>query len=179
MTLPRKLRAYALAMLACLVGATYPAYASEKEQLVKAAFLFNFIKFASWPSPIDIASQQEINICILGDNTLGRASEVIEKGSSSKLAINARQISSAPTAPGQCHVVFITNTARVESFISQSHAQMALTVSDADGFVQRGGIIGFVKERNKIRLHINKGAADRAGIQLDAQLLEIAGKVIR
>ena len=53
-----------------------------------------------------------------------------------------------------------------------------LTVSDIDNFAERGGMIGFTTQENKVKLVINPKAATAAGMRIDAQLLEIASRVI-
>lgn len=170
-----------LAICVLAIGIVYPAYAADKEQQVKAAFLYNFTKFTSWPSPIDLPSMASINICVLGTNTLDDAIEIIEKGSTATLKISARQISLPPTRPGECHVVFVSQSmaGNISNVLAQMANSQSLTVSDVDGFVDKGGMVGFVKLGNKIRLYINKGAVDAASLKLDGQLLEIADKVLR
>ena len=181
MTNMRHLLTSIMAIALCVVGVVYPVYAADKSQLVKAAFLYNFTKFTSWPKPLDLPSQSHINICILGKNTLGDATGVFSKASTSSLKISAKHITSPPSKAGTCHVLYITQSmsGNLESVLRQSANSYALTVSDIPKFADIGGMIGFVKSGNKIRLHINKGTADTAGLKLSAQLLEIADKVVR
>lgn len=157
----------------------FAAAASGKEQLVKAAFLFNFTKFVSWPSPYAINEISEMTICQLGQDDLGSGADVLKKGSTAALKINTKIITSPPTEPGICHIIYVTSNNQIQSAIANAKYNKALTVSNADKFTNQGGMIGFVNEDNKIRLHINKTAAENAGLKLDAQLLEIARKVIR
>ena len=53
-----------------------------------------------------------------------------------------------------------------------------LTVSDIDRFAERGGIINFYKENNKVRFKINLNAAERAGTKISSQLLRL-GTIVR
>lgn len=154
------------------------AYAADKGQLVKAAFLYNFTKFVTWPGELSIASRSSINICVIGNNTLGDATAVFKEGSTATLTINAKILSSSPTTPGECHIAFLT-TSQPRALAKQLQAASILTVSDAESFAENGGMIGFVEENNKIRLVVNKLAVEQAGLKIDAQLLEIARKVIQ
>lgn len=169
------------AMLAIFAGLTFPAQAADKGQLVKAAFLYNFTKFVSWPDDMDITVRNDITICIMGANSLGDATSVFDKASTATLRIYARIINAVPSEPGSCHMVYIDSSqaARLPSLIAQSQAIHALTVSDIDQFIDKGGMIGFVSADNKIRLDINRPAATAANLKIDAQLLEIARKVVR
>jgi hypothetical protein len=49
-----------------------------------------------------------------------------------------------------------------------------LTVSDIPQFSQRGGIIQFVQESNKIRFEVNLACAMAAGLTLSSELLKVA-----
>jgi len=54
-----------------------------------------------------------------------------------------------------------------------------LTVSDADGFAQRGGMIRFVTDRNRIRLQLNLAATEAAHLTISSKLLRVAEIVRR
>jgi hypothetical protein len=158
-----------------------PAYAVDKEQAVKAAFLYNFTKFIAWPADLSITNRTSINICVIGTNSLGDATKLFSQGSTPNLTITAKLLASAPTAAGECHIAFISASEkpRMGSLIKSLQQTSTLAVSDADGFAENGGAIGFINEKNKIRLVINKTAIEQAGLKVDAQLLEISSKVIR
>lgn len=49
-----------------------------------------------------------------------------------------------------------------------------LTIGDADGFVEQGGIIGLHVEQSRIAFIVNLSASARAGIGISAQLLQLA-----
>lgn len=74
------------------------------------------------------------------------------------------------------HILFV-NRAELERFRSalprlEKHA--VLTVSDAEQAAQRGVVIQFVSERNRIRLRINVDAAKAAGLTISSKLLRPA-----
>ena len=49
-----------------------------------------------------------------------------------------------------------------------------LTVGEADRFARRGGMIGFFFEDNRVRLEVNRAAAERAGLRVSSKLLAVA-----
>jgi len=53
-----------------------------------------------------------------------------------------------------------------------------LTVGEAEGFARRGGAIELRKEGDEIHFEINVDAAERAELQVSAQLLKLAVNVI-
>jgi len=170
----------ALAALTAVLAAA-PGRAAEggsKEALVKAAFLYNFVKFVEWPNGLAVSKQQRINICIIGSDPINDAArQVFARASTSELTF---AVSEKKNTEG-CHVAFISHSeeGRLSDLLGALKDKPVLTVSDIDDFARRGGMIGFVTEDNKIKLVVNTSATNAAGLRVDAQLLEIALKVIR
>jgi hypothetical protein len=54
-----------------------------------------------------------------------------------------------------------------------------LTISETENFTRHGGIIGLKKENKKVVFGINLIAANRAGLNINAQLLKIAKDVVK
>jgi hypothetical protein len=52
-------------------------------------------------------------------------------------------------------------------------------VSDIPHFSERGGMIQFVLEKDKIRFEVNLTNAERAGLKLSSELLKVAIAVKR
>ena len=75
-----------------------------------------------------------------------------------------------------CHVLFISRSEsdRLGEILAGLKGRNILTVSDADGFAQHGGMIRFVTEKNKIRLRINLDAAKAANLTISSKLLRPA-----
>jgi hypothetical protein len=151
-----------------------------KEYLVKAAFMYNFVKFVEWPGQMSVAANPNVNICVIGTNPFGaEAQQVFAKASSGTLKLNVVERKDGNYTG--CHVAFISRSeeSRLASIIAQLKGQPVLTVSDIDHFATRGGVIGFITQDNKIKLVVNTASAGAAGLRVDAQLLEIALNVIR
>jgi len=75
-----------------------------------------------------------------------------------------------------CQILFLTNT-RSEQQIAllDSIAQRPiLTIGDDEKFISRGGIIGLDIEQNHVRFAINVEASEAAGLNISAQLLQLA-----
>lgn len=67
----------------------------------------------------------------------------------------------------------------MSSILSDLHNTPVLTVSDAPDFVDRGGMLQFVVQDDKVRFLVNLGAAERAGLSLSSELLKVAVSVKR
>ena len=71
-----------------LFSSVYAETEQEQEYKVKAAFLYNFLKFIDWPTT-KISDEKTINIGIIGTNPFGKAFEPVQdkKIGDNKIAI--------------------------------------------------------------------------------------------
>jgi len=86
-----------------------------------------------------------------------------------------------PAADGSlraCHIAYVgPDHPGLREVVKAAEQFTVLTVSDADRFARKGGMIGLVNEGGKIRFEINLKAAEQAGIKLSSQLLKLASIV--
>ena len=154
------------------VGSAQAAPASEYQ--VKAAFLFNFAKFISWPSH----AFQDVNtpfvFGVLGRDPFGSHLDDTVRGE----RINNRQLVvrrySSAAEINNCHVLFISRSesGRLDQIVAALRNRTLLIVTDAEG--GKGGvIIRFVTEGNKIRFKIDAEAAKAANLTISSKLLRL------
>lgn len=155
------------------------------EYHVKAAFLYNFTKFITWPGNNSLSVTHAANICIMGDSPFNGTLDILRKASSAQLAINIRRNVSQSDIIS-CHMLFISKSERenISSIIEAARAYPILTVSEVEEFARKGGMVEMVKGENnigqvKVKLIINERSAESANLRIDAQLLEIASEVIK
>jgi len=162
-----------------MLGASRAHAAALQEYQVKAVFLFNFTQFVEWP-PATVANAAEpIFICILGEDPFGAYLEdAIRNEHVDNRALAVRRLSTAEDAQA-CRILFISRSeaAHVDAILQHVKPSSALTVSDAHGFGERGGMVGFVTEDNHVRLRINLDAARAAGLTISSKLLRVADVV--
>jgi hypothetical protein len=163
-----------------LIGAPLPLRAQQlkaSEADVKSAFLFNFGKYVTWPRD----AGDRFSICILGSDPLGTSLDKTVSGEkiASKPA-EVRRIHDARDASA-CNVVFVSSSEapRLESILGELAKHPVLTVSDMARFTERGGMIEFVNEGNRVRFQVNLGAAQTVGLVLSSELLKVAKSVKR
>jgi hypothetical protein len=163
-------RLFTLAAMLSLSRPCCPAEVNPNplEYRIKAAFLFNFLKFVEWPAA---AGDSPWVIGILGSDPFGGALEDTVRG---KL-VNGRAIQvrryARPADVKECNILFID---RAESERLGTPAQQGLlTVGEASGFLQSGGIVNFYLEDNRVHFEIRATAAHSAGLRVSAQLLKL------
>lgn len=165
-------------LLFCLPWRTDSAEAVPSYH-VKAAFIYNFIKFIEWPTTAFKDSRTPYIVGVLGKDPFG--SDL--KNTMSDKTINGRPIlvrSVTDPEIGKCHALFISSSERrrLKSILDQAKGAPVLTIGETEEFAQMGGIINFVIEDNKVRFQINIEAAKRADLKIHSTLLNLA-KVIR
>ncbi|MGC1463905.1 MAG: YfiR family protein [Terracidiphilus sp.] len=142
---------------------------------VEAAYLFNFGKFVQWPVDRG-AESQPFSICILGQDNFGKKLDDLVTGESiQQRKIMARRLSSVADAD-QCQIVYFGNSeaARLPDELRALEKKPVMTVSSLPLFLERGGMIQFLVENNRVRFAVNLPPARRAGLSLSSDLLKIA-----
>jgi len=146
------------------------------ENKVKAAFLYNFGAHTEWPVGAFAGPDAPLVIGLVGGVPF--ASE-LEHGLHGK-TLSGRKIAVRAIGPsdeaGQCHLLFIgtAEPERVVALLAAVAEKPVLTVSDSEGFVQRGGILNLIKVEGSVKFEANPAAAARAQLKLSSQLLKLA-----
>ncbi|MFH1313231.1 MAG: YfiR family protein [Candidatus Eisenbacteria bacterium] len=164
-----------------------PAGAADKqvsEYEVKAACLYNFIRFVDWPETGKTKPDSLMVIGILGEDRFGNAFAPVEgrlvKANSRRLLIKRFGHYDRGVDPTACHVLFISATERTNArrIIKDLENAPVLTVGEFEGFLELGGIINLITVDEKIRWEVHRGQADRAGLEFSSQLLRTATRVL-
>jgi hypothetical protein len=156
-----------------------PSRLAEYE--IKAAFLFNFIKFTEWPAQELGKSGDPFVIGVLGKDPFGAALDKIVAGETfNNRPIVVRRFPRMDEAAANSHVLFISSSeeSHLPAILKLLDQQGVLTVSEIENFAQRGGVIHLKKENNRIVFEINLAAAKRAGLTMNAHLLKLA-KIVK
>ena len=170
----RRTRAVACVWWLALVVASGVAAAFPREYQVKAIFLFNFTQFVDWPRSAE--PERSIAICILGEDPFGSYLDDALRGEHvDNRALVVRRYRRAEDIEN-CQVLFISQSesSRIDAALARVRDSGTLTVSDARDFSERGGMVGFVTDDNRVRLRINVAVARAAGITISSKLLRVA-----
>jgi len=154
--------------------AAQAARASEYD--VKAVFLFNFAQFVDWPAEAFPHSDTPLVIGVLGDDPFGGVlDQTVGDERLGGRPFQVRRFHSVDEIE-TCHILFVSRPEgdRPQNILAGLRNRPILTVSDADGFAERGGMIRFVTERGRIRLQLNLAAAEAAHLTISSKLLRVA-----
>ncbi len=167
------LLAVALMLQAALAGGETRV---AEEYTLKAAYLYNFAKFVQWPKEVKPAGDP-IRVCVLGDDPFGPGLDKIRGRKAQNREITVARMQSLPDADAPpCDILFVTASEKggVEKLVARLARHPVLTVSDIDGFVKRGGMIGFLNVEQRIKFEVNIAASDTANLTISSFLLQLA-----
>jgi hypothetical protein len=156
-------------------------HAKPTEYEVKATYLYNFSRFVEWPAQVAQAQSDSFAICVLGDDPFGAALKAtIAQETVAGKSVVTKQVPAAQDAVS-CRILFISSSEdkRLKEILASLGTASVLTVSDLSKFAQRGGMVQFVLEGNKVRFEVNSAVAQRAGLILSSELLKVAVNVRR
>jgi hypothetical protein len=176
---PSCLLATLLAMLISIhiVGAVrVPAQEALSEYQVKAAYLFNFLKFVEWPENSFTDPLAPIVIGVVGEDPFGNALPQVVIGKTVQGRDLVIRIYHAGEDLRGAHILFISASERkrLPTILSGLHGSSVLTVADTAGFLDAGGMIQFLNENGRVRFAVNVDATGRAKLKMSSKLLSLA-----
>ena len=163
------------ALLCPIPPASVEAQAPTEYQ-VKAAYLFNFLKFVEWPDDPPDDPHGKWTVGFIGDTRIADELGRLAAGKSvlgRELQIKKLQPADNPRA---CNVLFISESERkrLPALLASLRGSSVLTVADMDDFVGSGGMVQFVVEDARVRVAIDVSATTRARLKVSSKLLLLA-----
>ena len=142
------------------------------EHRIKAAFLYNFSRFTSWPKAT-LQARSEFSLCTLGSTLFAQQLESLAGKTVHGKTLAVKNLDRLEEVV-DCQLVFISQSDELAETLSTLQELPVLTVSDAAAFTEKGGIIQFKIVENKVRFRINVDAARTAGLTISSKLLSLA-----
>jgi hypothetical protein len=148
------------------------------EYQIKAAFIFNFVKFVEWPPQAFANETSPIVIGVLGENVFGdNLEQALRNKSIHHRPLQYQEFHSVAEVTN-CQVLFIgvSEEKRYAKILGALRGMSVLTVSesDQDQFIKAGGMINFVIQQNRTHFQVNNEAAKSAGLIINSKLLDLA-----
>jgi hypothetical protein len=167
-----------LGMAMCVLAARPATQQIATADEVKAAFLFNFVKFVEWPAEVVPAGGQ-LMLGVLGSDGIEESLRTYARGKT----IDGRELTVRRVTAGddfsRLHLLFLgtAEQGRVPDVIKRIDRNSVLTVSDVERFCQTGGVIALAMEQNRVRFDVNLDAAERSRLKVSSKLLALARSV--
>jgi len=164
------------ALVAGLAGTMifWPSRAREQsrdERAVRAAYVFNLIKYVEWPP-----QGGELTIAFVGDAETGGVMASMLGGRTSDGKNLRVVVSPAEEDLGSCGLLYVAESRpeEIRKALERVRGKSVLTVGETDGFVREGGMVALVNSGDHIQIEVNLEAAQRSGIRISSRVLNLA-----
>jgi hypothetical protein len=145
------------------------------EAQVKAAFVYNFLKFVVWPEGAFDGPDDPLVVALVGDGPTAEATAHF---------LSAKQVGSRPLvvrrvawdqALAGVHAVFVaeSDVDKLRRIFAAASTARVLSIGEGASFAAGGGVIALVVEERKVRFDIDMAAARTAGLTVSSKLLAL------
>lgn len=157
-----------------MLGGTGVVYAANAPDRLKAAYLYNFAKLIYWPKSSLVDEKSPLVICTSASE--GLTQELINV---SRKPVSGRSVQVVALGINSdsdyCHMVFVDKQHSRSWFKNnKKRYEGQLLIGEIDGFIQKGGVINFFLEGEKLRFEVSLNNAEQRGVQISSRLLRLA-----
>jgi len=159
---------YALALAACWPPS---AHGEATREQIKAALVFNFMKFTEWPAE---PANAPLVLCLASaDRRTEAAFGQVNGRTIDSRTIQVRRLPGPDAAA--CHLVYFQDGNGREALerIAASNPKV-MTVGDQDDFTEAGGAIGLVEQNGRVQFKVNMDMLRKGNYKVSSQLLKLA-----
>jgi hypothetical protein len=152
--------------------------ASEAE--VKAAFIYNSIKFTEWPQTAFANDNAPIRIAVIGDDEFTETLKTLLKDKKGHgRSFEVKKIVNPADAKG-VHILYCpsSETKKFAQYYDVVKKSPVLTIGESAQFLDAGGIINLIIE-DQLRFEIHPEAAESANLVISSRLMRLAKTVKR
>jgi uncharacterized protein DUF4154 len=165
-----------LATLLLISCSSLRAAQAPSEYQVKAAYIFNFLKFVEWPEDPFPDARGKWVVGYVGDGPVGEELARLFNGKEvlgRTLQVKKFQITGALR---DCNILFIgqSEKKRLPTILPALSGSSVLTVGDMEDFVGSGGMIQLFVEDTRVRMAIDVSATSRARLKISSKMLLLA-----
>ena len=151
-----------------------PKAAGEYE--IKAAFLYNFARYVEWPPERLPPASEPFVVTVLGEDPFGETLDALVRDRTiHDRRLTVRRVTRVEDV-GNSQILFISRSEAEDlpRILQRLEAAPILTVGETPQFAERGGMIRFRREGERIGFDINVASTERAGLRVSSQLLKLA-----
>ncbi len=165
----------------CGIAASGPVYGeesfAEREAKIKAAYLYQFIRYVTWPDSAFESTKEPLKIGIVGNDQVN----IYIKQIAAQRDAGNRPLAYLPVTTieqaRECQILFLPNSVPVDTarqILNAVNGRPTLVVSEFDPSILPGGVITFVIVGNNVRLQLSIKTATAHDLKISSQLAKIA-----
>ena len=161
--------------LLCLLLGIVPGASAEDAYQIKAAFIFNFTKFITWPEAME-REGGDMRLCLFNENPFGNYIYQLDGRKVRNFYLRIVQPRDADELDS-CHILYLSTGKQSAPTLERLAQLPVLTIADYEGFAVNGGGIELLSEDNRIRFDVNLQRIKGSGLDISSKLLSLARKV--
>ena len=166
-------------IILCLPVYSATAFTGADENTIKAVLFQKLARYVEWPQETHINKPEKpFVIGVFGNGPMGELLKRIYEYSGHKINDKAVTIVffSQPEQITITDVLFINKTDEetLEKVLMQLTGKPVLTISDTEGYGEKGVLVNFFVENEKVRFEINLPVFYEHGLSVDFRLRNIA-----
>ncbi|MDA1266019.1 MAG: YfiR family protein [Planctomycetota bacterium] len=154
--------------------------ARTKEYTLKAAFIFNFLKYTTWPKDTFDKEDEPIILGVVGEDAYGDLlDKVLANKQVEKRAVIVRRFAEIGDVKG-VHALLVGKLTSKErtALYARLGSSAVLVVGDEKGMAgEHTCVASFFLDGGKVRFEVSTNAIKRTGLTLSSQLLKLADVV--
>lgn len=167
-------------IVGCAIGLAAPARAvaqgTNLAYAVKAAYLYKFAPFVSWPPGTFPTTSSPFALCVIGRDPFGNLLERVTSGQTVYgRPIVIRRFETANRDTG-CQIMYVAGSSAqpIPEALAAVRGTPVLTVTDGERDPGARGIINFVVQDDRVRFAIDDAAAAENRLTISSKLLSLA-----
>lgn len=159
-----------------LIGSTTAHLVEIKEQHIKAAFLYNFSNYITWPDRKSPNPQNPVQYCALGTNAVDQLLEstIFEKRIEERTNSFKRLYSL--TGIDDCEILFIGDNSimPIQKIFSAVKGKAIFTASNMTDFAKQGGMINLSQQDKRIKVIINMDVVKESRLGINEKIQKLS-----
>ena len=147
---------------------------SVKEADLKAAYIYNFARYTNWANKA--AKSGQFIICVHKESDLYMSLKKLENKKIKGMRIKVLILDEGKDSLVPCHIVVLPklNDRRLRSLVKKAVKSHVLSISDTNGYAQKGVTINLKKVSNKMTFEVNLDQVKRTKLKMSSNLLKLA-----
>ena len=166
-------------LLGALVWATPLCVASAPEEYaLKAAYLYNFVKYIQWPAESFAAETDPYRVCVVGKDPFGEhLRRAIEGKTVRNRTFVVQHFERAGSELQLCHLLFVSRDEALEAAVLKIVGDRSIVTVGEQSFARRRGVASFVRTSDGFTVELNSEVARARQLRVSSRLQQVTTQV--
>ena len=157
-------------------GASVASADEAMEYKVKAASLYHFVNYTTWPKEAFEHESSPFVLAVVGKDPFGAVLEETMRGKKyAGREIRIVRVEALDDLP-KAHLLFLagSHAKQIGKLMVGIGGTPVLVVGDTGGLAEAGALVNFYLEAKRTRFEVNEDAVKRSGLTINPEMLKLA-----